>query len=135
MYSAHVIQCTIFVIDRLKWKPAHENTVDFKIFVKRINDQIEFHIGILVKHDNYQEFGQITLEPEMKKEYWFLSRWEESPPNGRIIECRYDPDWPNNWKFSRYRDDKLTSNHITVYDNIMKSIEDNVTEEEVFWVD
>jgi mRNA guanylyltransferase len=69
------------------------------------------------------------LEPERREE------WEQNPPEGRIIECRYDPEWPNHWRFSRWRDDKLTANHISVYEKIMQSISDNVTEEEVPQID
>jgi hypothetical protein len=63
-------------------------------------------------------------------------RWQDAPPgkiNGQIIECKYDHDWPNNWKFTRFRSDKLTANHISTYEKILVSIDDNVTEEAVFY--
>ena len=47
------------------------------------------------------------------------------------MECKYELDWPNNWKFSRFRDDKLAANHISVYDKVMLSIKDNITKDQV----
>jgi mRNA guanylyltransferase len=67
----------------------------------------------------------MELEPDRRIE------WEQNPPDQKIVECRYDPEWPNRWRFSRWRDDKLTANHISVYEKIMQSIADNVTEEQV----
>jgi mRNA guanylyltransferase len=124
----HALKC-MFCLTRLKWKPADENTVDFKIFVKTVNGKLEFHIGILVTNQQHQEFGALQLEPERREE------WGINPPDGRIVECRYDPEWPNHWRFSRWRDDKLTANHISVYEKIMQSIADNVTEEQVLNID
>ncbi|KAJ3323746.1 Dcp1p-Dcp2p decapping enzyme complex alpha subunit, partial [Boothiomyces sp. JEL0866] len=109
----------------LKWKPAEENTVDFKI----LNNRGVYHLGILIKDDNYEDFGELTVDETTAE------KWDQDPPFGRIIECRYDPDWPNNWKFSRFRDDKLTSNHISVYHKILESIHDNVTKEQVSFID
>jgi mRNA guanylyltransferase len=74
---------------------------------------------------NYKDCGELELEEELKQD------WQISPPLNRIVECRYDPDWPNNWRVSRFRDDKLTANHISTFEKILISIRDNVTHEEV----
>lgn len=74
-------------------------------------------------------------------------RWEEDRPDGRILECRYDPhlevkmdhsvDAPSHittqggWRFLRFRNDKITPNEKSVVSKILKSIQDNVTREEV----
>jgi mRNA guanylyltransferase len=42
----------------------------------------------------------------------------ETNLNNRIIECKYDPNWPHHWRFSRFRDDKETANFITVYKKV-----------------
>jgi mRNA guanylyltransferase len=119
-------RCKCFCINqRLKWKPSEENTVDFKVSVYRQEEGLKYHISILVDGSDYKDFGEITLEDEVKAE------WDSDPPNGRIIECRYDSEWPNTWRFSRYRDDKLDANHISTFEKIMESIKDNVTEDEV----
>jgi very-short-patch-repair endonuclease len=66
-------------------------------------------------------------------------------PDGRILECRYDPyletiiHYPGRspekrqggWYFMRFRDDKITPNEKSVVFKILKSIQDNVTKEEV----
>lgn len=56
---------------------------------------------------------------------------EPSKYHGRIVECRYDPEWPDNWRFARFRDDKDTANFVDVLKSIMRSIEDNVSKEEL----
>ena len=90
-----------------------------------MDGNVQYHLGILVQNDEYEEFGELHLDPELQE------KWKSSSHNGKIVECRYDHDWPNFWRFSRYRDDKLTANHISVYKRIMESIEDNVTKQEV----
>lgn len=88
-------------------------------------DSGSYRIGILIKEGEYRDYGELTLEDETFRE------WSRIKMNGRIIECRWDPEWPNNWRFTRFRDDKLDANHISVYEKILESIHDNVTKEEV----
>ena len=107
---------------RLKWKPSEENTVDFKVTELGSGS---YHIGILLNEGAYRDYGEITLEDDTSRE------WSRMEMNGRIIECRWDPEWPNSWRFSRFRDDKLDANHISVYEKILESIHDNVTKEQV----
>lgn len=107
---------------RLKWKPSEENTVDFKVTEQGSGS---YHIGILLNEGSYRDYGEITLEDDTSRE------WSRMEMNGRIIECRWDPEWPNSWRFSRFRDDKLDANHISVYEKILESIHDNVTKEQV----
>lgn len=111
--------------NRLKWKPSEENTVDFKL--KKVGDG--YHLLIIIQQGDYRDFGELTLDDEMARE------WSRKKMDGRIVECRWDPEWPNHWRFSRYRDDKSESNHIGVYEKILESIRDNVTKEEVFLFD
>lgn len=57
--------------------------------------------------------------------------------NGKIIECNYDPQLQQDlnlkspWRFMRYRDDKLDGNFQTVVDNVLRSISDAVSKDEV----
>ncbi|KAH6573304.1 hypothetical protein BASA50_007893 [Batrachochytrium salamandrivorans] len=110
----------------IKWKPSEENTVDFKVLGMHASSMYPlFRIGILENRNQYSDFGIITLSEETAIE------WTANPPIGRIIECRYDPNWPLNWQFSRFRDDKDSANHISTYNSIMVSINDNVSKEQL----
>ncbi|KAI8816620.1 putative mRNA capping enzyme alpha subunit [Fimicolochytrium jonesii] len=109
----------------LKWKPANENTVDFRIRVVGDFSQPEYALELWEGRDEYSEFGMLTLEPELEQS------WARSPPENRIIECRYDPSWPGQWRFSRWRDDKQHANHRSTYRKIMESIRDGVDEQEL----
>ncbi|KAJ3283246.1 Dcp1p-Dcp2p decapping enzyme complex alpha subunit, partial [Blyttiomyces sp. JEL0837] len=104
----------------LKWKPSDENTVDFRVSVRGSRDNPLFMLEIWLGQGEYKDFGEIHLDEDT------LDEWKHSDQNGRIVECRYDPNWPGNWRFSRYRDDKETANHISTYEKIMESIRDNV---------
>lgn len=42
------------------------------------------------------------------------------------LTYRYDPLWPECWRFMRFRTDKENANHQNTYNSIMKSISDNV---------
>ena len=59
------------------------------------------------------------------------NRWKKDSVDGRIAECRYDPSWPDFWRFMRWRDDKENGNHISTYEKIMQSISDNVEKQEL----
>ncbi|EGF79306.1 hypothetical protein BATDEDRAFT_25993 [Batrachochytrium dendrobatidis JAM81] len=97
----------------LKWKPSEENTVDFKILDMKLDGSYPlFRIGILENRNQYSDFGIITLSEETSKE------WAKNPPVGRIIECRF-------------RDDKDSANHISTYNSIMISINDNVQKDDL----
>ncbi|KAJ3123775.1 Dcp1p-Dcp2p decapping enzyme complex alpha subunit [Physocladia obscura] len=111
----------------LKWKPSEENTVDFKVDGPDIDGRfyIMLNRGSNAGNGGHVRFDEFTLAEDMYQE------WIAMPPTGRIIECKYDPDWPGKWKFSRYRDDKDMANHETVYHKIMDSIRDNVNQSEL----
>ena len=103
--------------------------MDFKISVEYVNGEAQFLLGILFKQNEYQYFGRLHLDLDQ------VIVWKTNPPDGRIVECRFDNEWPNKWRFSRFRDDKLTANHISVYQKILKSIADNVTKDTVIFFD
>ncbi|KAI8902383.1 mRNA capping enzyme, catalytic domain-containing protein [Globomyces pollinis-pini] len=124
IFTSAVAPYTFGTCDKmLKWKPAEENTVDFKILKVQVNGEFERHLGILIQNEEYEDFGKLTLDSATEE------KWKNDNYYDRIIECRFDFNWPNHWKFSRFRDDKLTANHISVYKKIKESINDNVTKE------
>ncbi|KIY91317.1 hypothetical protein MNEG_16647 [Monoraphidium neglectum] len=45
--------------------------------------------------------------------------------NGRIIECSYNRE-ERAWEFMRERGDKQTANFISVFEKVVKSIEDDL---------
>lgn len=57
--------------------------------------------------------------------------------DGKIIECNYDPQLQQElnlkspWRFMRYRDDKPDGNHQSTVNNVLRSIQDAVSKEEV----
>ncbi|KAG1119735.1 hypothetical protein G6F42_012911 [Rhizopus arrhizus] len=57
--------------------------------------------------------------------------------DGKIIECNYDPELQQQlnlkspWRFMRYRDDKPDGNHQSTVDNVLRSIRDAVSKEEL----
>jgi len=49
---------------------------------------------------------------------------------GRIVECTWDAA-TGTWAFLRERTDKNTPNAYHVYEKVMQSIDDNITEEDL----
>lgn len=138
----------------LKWKPPHENTIDFKLqigaFPKLEDDEGEYedwdakpHFDLLVNHGGndggYQKFAELEL---LDSEWEAMKLLNESFDH-RIIECWKDPNIPQRGEWEvwrpklepnntpRFRDDKKDANHISTVNSVMDSIEDAVTEEEL----
>lgn len=123
----------------LKWKEKDQNTADFKIqlFWDRYRRP---HYRLLTSRSLVHEpYDWLTIEPELR------DSWLASPPEGRIVECRYDPSWSTDvdldtahpttrrggWRFVRFRDDKTTANDVTVLGRIIESLYDSPTKEEL----
>lgn len=129
---------------RLKWKPLNENSIDFKA-------SLLFPGGSLPGMKNYTAKPRIDLLVwQGEKGYKFFDElgiteeeWREqfgkNPKymDGKIIECNYDPELQQQlnlsspWRFMRFRDDKLDGNFQTVVDNVLNSIRDAVSKDEV----
>ncbi|PKI82898.1 Ceg1p [Malassezia vespertilionis] len=127
----------------LKWKPPHENTIDFKLqlrFPPKADKPHEpdFHAKpyfILLQH-----LGSIQHEffdyLEMSDDEW--EKWKQSGEqlDDRIVECAWHPPAGDNtsastWHISRIRDDKQNANHKKIVKCIIQSILDGVMEEEL----
>jgi mRNA guanylyltransferase len=108
----------------VKWKPPEENTVDFLVQVRKSNAQDKYYIMINHGNKGYQIESEFVFGQD-------LDKVKGQQLNGRIIECKYDKNWPFNWRFSRFRDDKAEANHVSTFQKVLKSIEDNVTKEKL----
>lgn len=122
----------------LKWKEKDQNTADFKVSVHfDQNRKPHFRLLVLDNHA-HRPYDWLTLEPE------YQVSWRQNVPDGRIIECRYDPTWKTQvdldtipsireggWRFVRFRDDKPNANEFRVLKNIIESISDSPSKEEL----
>jgi mRNA guanylyltransferase len=131
----------------LKWKPPHENTIDFKLRIGDFPlmdpmdaeeglipdyDAMPTYFHLLVQHNNnaYQRFADLSITPSE----WEILKGLNQRLDGRIIECYRHPQ--GQWKYKaeadgspRWRDDKKDANHISTVQSVLASIENPVTED------
>jgi len=129
----------------LKWKPAHENSIDFKLRLGEF-PMIQYedgpaedfdakpNFGLLVYYggDDYKHFADLLVTDAD----WEAMKSLSEQLDGRIIECYRDDD--GQWRFKRehdgtprFRDDKTTANHVSTVHKVIQSINDAVTQEEL----
>ena len=134
----------------LKWKPPHENTIDFRL-------QIAAFPTLEDSEGEYEDYDAIpTIElliylghnnpegPYRRHAYLHLtsSEWEAMKRmnqafDHRIIECWREPT-TGHWRpkieedgTPRFRDDKDEANHVSTVNSVIRSIEDAVSEEDL----
>jgi mRNA guanylyltransferase len=135
----------------LKWKPPKENTVDFRLRLGKFptetdenGDTFENFDGkpdfeLLVFHGDrtgaadYRHFGMLHLEDQE----WEAMKGMQQMFDWRIMECWRDSE-TGKWRpkiekdgTPRFRDDKEHANFHDVVKNVMESIEDAVSKEEL----
>ncbi|GAA5804259.1 mRNA capping enzyme, catalytic domain-containing protein [Helicostylum pulchrum] len=128
----------------LKWKPLNENSVDFKVELRfpgsRLPGVSDYaatpRINLLVWQggNDYTFFAELGItDEEWEKQFKDKPRYMD----GKIIECNYDPQLQQElnlkspWRFMRYRDDKPDGNHQSTVNNVLRSIQDAVSKEEL----
>lgn len=131
----------------LKWKPPHENTIDFKLqigaFPELEDEDGKYEdfdqkpeIELLVFHGNNNEYRYFAHLHLTDREWDAMKALPEAFDH-KIIECWREKE-TGNWRpkmdedgTPRFRDDKEHANHISVVDSVLQSIEDAVTEEDL----
>lgn len=118
----------------LKWKFASHNSVDFK---GRWDDgEQKMKLLLLVPKG---QGNTATLEELKDKHAIFPSEQQDDPLqyaasfNGKILECRWNFE-QRVWEFMRVRLDKNLPNAWGVYQSVWKSIEDDITMDELLQV-
>ena len=124
----------------LKWKPADENSVDFRValdFPLADVDDADLAAGVDEPYPDWSAqptvrlfvlgdggrhvpYGELFLEPHE----WAALRARDEPLDHRIFECYMDDQ--RRWRFMRFRDDKTAPNHISVVENVIDSITDRI---------
>ncbi|KAL9106229.1 MAG: hypothetical protein Q9227_008697 [Pyrenula ochraceoflavens] len=135
----------------LKWKPPHDNTVDFLMHIiwrefppdpsdpdqsSSVTDYhampASFELYVFLGRDEYEFHSNLYLEPSE----WSNLKSLGKPLQDSVVECYLEqPPQPNSeglaprWRFYRLRDDKLNANHVSVVEKVTESIEDAISEE------
>ncbi|KAF1812587.1 mRNA capping enzyme, alpha subunit [Eremomyces bilateralis CBS 781.70] len=135
----------------LKWKPAHENSIDFRLRLGefplmsssdpregRIPDydaKPTFELYVYHGGKDYQSYAPLFVTDDD----WESMKRIDEPIDGRIIEC-YKAE-QGRWRFKResdgsprFRDDKSDANHISTVHKVMQSIDDAVSEQDLLQV-
>lgn len=128
----------------LKWKPAHENSVDFRMSFDfpmvepddSDDDKTPYPDYSAMPHFTLSVFGGSGTREEIPYGVMIVEAplWESwkalgRPLNDQIVECSLIEG--NKWRFLRFRDDKHEANHISVVESVMESIQDKVSEEDL----
>lgn len=139
----------------IKWKPPHENTIDFRLQIglfPPLHDSTEQNgvppegidghdyqpdydacptISLLVFHGNNK--NEFFADLHVTDDEWNSMKSMNQILDGRIIECYKDSK--GRWRYKRekdgtprFRDDKTQANHISTVRSVLESIEDAVSE-------
>ena len=135
----------------LKWKPAIENTVDFRMCMDfpplNLNGQatgmhvdngsgVDYYAKPKIvlyiftgDREGHAEVGELYIEDHQWQQMRRYAEDHNDGIEGAIVECHKDPE--GRWRFGRFREDKTEANHVTVYHKVMESIQDAVSESQL----
>jgi len=131
----------------LKWKPADENTIDFRLRLDEF-PLVDFGDGqglsedwdakpkirLLVNSGNHvhADFDELY----MTDDEWETMKGLDEVLDGRIVECYIDAQ--QRWRYKkepngtpRFRDDKNEANHTSTVQKVLESINDGVSEKDL----
>jgi mRNA guanylyltransferase len=136
----------------LKWKPPHENSIDFRLHLGQFPTFIDEVTGetcddydakpalsleVFYGGKDYQDFAALDVTDEEWEFMKHAAIRDHKPLDGRIIECYRDGP-TGKWRFKaerdgtpRFRDDKQTANHISTVNSVLQSIQDAVSQEDL----
>ncbi|KAJ2481504.1 Dcp1p-Dcp2p decapping enzyme complex alpha subunit [Coemansia sp. RSA 2131] len=105
----------------IKWKPAGENSIDFRVHMQ--GDEVR--LWVWEGGNNYSDFAPLAVRPEDMEKMRELE--------GRVVEAVFDPEYapPAEWRFMRVREDKVHGNHASVVPRILESIKDGLEQKEL----
>eukprot|EP01023_Acetabularia_acetabulum_P062851 TRINITY_DN7812_c0_g1_i1.p1 TRINITY_DN7812_c0_g1~~TRINITY_DN7812_c0_g1_i1.p1 ORF type:complete len:461 (+),score=81.47 TRINITY_DN7812_c0_g1_i1:434-1816(+) len=110
----------------LKWKCSSKNSVDFVYRQRQPGDPSDYQILLVDR-----QMGDPRDKHLYALEGVSLVFPQGEDPNkydGLILECVWDPEI-DSWVYQRIRGDKDSPNAYRVYEKILQSIDDNITEE------
>ena len=129
----------------LKWKPANENSVDFRLRLEiplcELDSEDEeegitapypdysvmpiFHLA--AGGDGHQDIAYGTMH--VTQQEWEDLKSQDKPLDLAIVECYQDEN--HQWRFMRFREDKLEPNHISTVESVIESIQDRIGDREL----
>ena len=127
----------------LKWKPAHENSIDFRMSCDFPMLDPDSDDEDRNPYPDYSSVPQVKLavfggDRHIEIPYGSMMvdapQWEAwkalgKPLNDQIVECSLIES--STWRFLRFREDKHEANHISTVESVMESITDKVSEEDL----
>ncbi|KAJ1972579.1 hypothetical protein H4R35_004595 [Dimargaris xerosporica] len=119
----------------LKWKPPEQCTAFFKICVTYSRERKPIYQLLSSLNGNHQFLAHLQLESEL------YQQWRSHPPDGRIAEFRYDPEWKiyvieegyapvtkrGGWRFRRFCDDRHIADDEVAIQDTLESVRNSVT--------
>ena len=129
----------------LKWKPADENSVDFRLHLDiplcELDSEDEedgikdpypdysvtptFNLSVGGDKGNDIPYGTMFVTPAE----WDQLRSYNQPLDESIVECYQDES--HRWRFMRFREDKKDANHISTVESVIQSIRDRIGERDL----
>ena len=126
----------------LKWKSKSDNSVDFRMHLdipvvepdSESDDEDPYPDYTAMPRINLTAFGGENEDVSystlnLTSDVWDKMKARDEPLDERIVECALDEG--GKWRFLRFRDDKKESNHISVVRNVIQSIQDGITKDDL----
>ncbi|KAI8074122.1 mRNA capping enzyme, catalytic domain-containing protein [Gongronella butleri] len=121
----------------LKWKPLEMISMHFRLNAKWSKEHKPMYTLEVLSNVTYKFYDHFQPDPDL------AARWKEHLPDGRICECRYDPQWQvtiiepgyaptvraGGWRFVRFCDDKLAADTEHSVKEAMQMIREGITKD------